>query len=102
MRGFIFTAGLIGLASGVLASTTPRLDIISAAVILGFTIPPFYVLYSLNSEANQLDGFLHQPVPARRLLLVKIGMGLLLSVVYVLITSSYMMLLSILRLGGSF
>lgn len=98
MHGFISTAVVIALAACVLASIMPGFGIISTAVVLGYTIPPLFVLYSLNSEANQLDAFLHQPFPAWKLLLVKIGMGFLLGLVYVLITSAYLMVSSLLRL----
>lgn len=48
----------------------------------GFIIVPATVLFSLNTEANQMQSFLHNPQPAHRLLLAKLMYSMLIAVVF--------------------
>ncbi|MDY0393128.1 hypothetical protein ACFSMW_00465 [Virgibacillus halophilus] len=51
----------------------------------GLVITPFYVIYSLNTETNQIHLFLHQPNRANKIFLVKILTGLSFTAIFQLV-----------------
>ncbi|MTW84634.1 hypothetical protein F3157_03050 [Virgibacillus dakarensis] len=52
-------------------------DSLIEVMAIGFIIVPLTVLYSLNTEANQMEAFLHNPHSVYQLLLVKFFYGFL-------------------------
>lgn len=81
MKGVVITAFILAMLLFIF------LDGFTAAELMNFSlfITPLYVLYSLNTESNQIHDFLHLPNRANKLFLVKILTGLSFTVIYQLV-----------------
>lgn len=88
MKGFYIGQFVVALIIVIVADALSDASIVETLVGLltfGFIILPGAVLYSLNTEANQLEIFLHNPQSIHKMLFVKFLNGLFFALSFLLL-----------------